>query len=64
MSAISKTDWRRKLHNGDEVTWNDPDEGRCTRRGIISSIEYQEDDAAIITWQDGGITGVFLHELS
>lgn len=61
---LAKSDWRRKLHNGDEVTWNDPDRGLCTRTGKISSIRYLEDDTAVITWQDGGETGVFLRELS
>lgn len=32
-----------ELHKGDEVTWNDPDEGRCTRTIIINTVEIDED---------------------
>jgi hypothetical protein len=56
--------WKRNLHPGDEITWNDPDAGRCSRRGIIQNIEYGEDDSAIITFTDGSVIGVFLKELS
>lgn len=29
----------RKLRNGDEVFWNDPDEGKCSKTITIQTIE-------------------------
>lgn len=31
----------RKLHHGDEVFWNDPDDGICSRHYIIGTIEIK-----------------------
>ena len=61
---IKPDDWRRHLHTGDEVTWNDPDEGRCTRTGIICEIRYIGGDIASIMFTDGWQSEVFLRELS
>ncbi len=61
---IKPDDWRKHLHSGGEVTWNDPDEGRCTRSGTICQIGYIGDDAAAITFTDGWQSEVFLSELS
>ena len=52
------------LRPGDEVTWNDPDDGHCTRSGILSAIEFIGDDSARITFQDGWSAEVLLSELS
>ena len=56
--------WRKHLHSGDEVTWNDPDDGLCTRTGKISAIEYLPENTASIIWMDGSLTEVYLSELS
>jgi hypothetical protein len=61
---IKPNDWRRRLHVGDEVTWNDPDEGQCTRTGVICEIRYIGGDIASITFTDGWRSEVFLSELS
>ena len=61
---MKKSDWRRNLHSGDEVTWNDPDDGLCSRTGVIGSIRYFGDDKAAIRWQDGDEVEVYLQELS
>ena len=61
---MKKNDWRKKLHPGDEVTWNDPDEGKCSHTGVIAEIKYQEEDVAWIMMTDGWGTEVLLKELS
>ncbi len=61
---LAVDDWRHSLGRDDEITWNDPDEGLCTRKGIIQSIVYGADDSASITWNDGTTTEVYLHEIS
>lgn len=53
----------RRLHSGDEVTWNDPDEGRCSRTGTILEIIIKG-DIVCITWSDGSTTECFARELS
>jgi hypothetical protein len=55
--------WQYFLHSGDEVTWNDPDNGICSRTGIIQSIECTEDMAKIV-WVGGDYLECFLSELS
>jgi len=56
----------KHLQPGDEVTWNDPDDGICNHTGIISEIEYfgEGDSHARITMQDGWHAEVMLKELS
>lgn len=62
---VDEDDWRRQLYSGDEVTWNDPDEGLCSRSGTILEIEYdREEDVAKITFTDGEYLEVLLEELS
>jgi hypothetical protein len=63
LDAEQESDWRENLHTGDEVTWNDPDGGICTRRGTILSISYRG-DAAHIKMTDGWESDVLLTELS
>jgi hypothetical protein len=58
-------DWRLHLAPGDEVTWNDPDCGECSRTDIIGSIEYSEDGSrARIVWKNGDELECFTDELS
>jgi hypothetical protein len=58
-------DWQTRIQAGDKVTWNDPDDGLCSRTGRIHSISYHEDEeSAMITWENGDITEVMLSELS
>lgn len=62
----------RKLHNGDEVFWNDPDEMMTSRHIIIRSVKVlAPDDGSIygdeivcIHGQDGDELECFAHELS
>jgi hypothetical protein len=61
---LPEDDWRRQLHSGDEITWNDPDEGTCSRSGTILEIEYLDEDVAKITFTDGEYLEVLLEELS
>jgi hypothetical protein len=56
--------WKYGLHGGDEVTWNDPDDGKCSRTGVIGSIEYIAGDRVRITWKDGGEVEALIEELS
>ena len=56
--------WQRNLHKGEEVTWNDPDNGACSRTAQIVAISYFGEDSASITWPDGTSTEVLLSELS
>jgi len=52
-----------QLHNGDEVFWNDPDEGTCSRVYRIRCIEIAGD---IVTIEDvdGSTLECFIDELS
>ena len=52
------------LHSGDEVTWNDPDEGTCTCTFTIQSIQHHSDDLFKITKMDGGHLEALASELS
>ena len=49
------------LRPGDEVYWNDPDEGTCSGHGIFA--KYINDEAAVIKKDDVEIE-VFVKELS
>jgi hypothetical protein len=49
------------LRPGDEVHWNDPDEGTCSGHGIF--VKYLNDEAAVIKKDDVEIE-VFVKELS
>jgi hypothetical protein len=53
----------KKLAPGDEVYWNDPDEGICSRFYIISKIEI-EGNVISITSDDGNYLDCFVWELS
>lgn len=61
---MKKNDWRKKLHPGDAVKWNDPDEGTCSHSGTIAQIRFFDDDCAWIMMTDGWGAEVRLEELS
>jgi len=55
-----------KLQNGDEVKWNDPDNGLCSRVLKIAHIELGgigNGSIANITTEDGDYIEVFANEL-
>ena len=55
----------KNLHNGDEVFWNDPDNGHCSRHIIIQSIEIDEPNEIIsIYGKKNDYLQCFAHELS
>lgn len=52
-----------KLHIGDEVRWNDPDGGACSRNIVIAGLEV-EGDVVKIKGRDGSYLECFAHEIS
>jgi hypothetical protein len=58
----------RQLRPGDEVFWNDPDQGLCSRTVKVSAIEiYNEEDgdcSMLITSPDGDDLACFASELA
>lgn len=66
---MSRRNFPWELHAGDEVFWNDPDEGACSRTLKISYITYHGEigdaDCIIqITERDGSLVECFAKELS
>lgn len=64
---MSKFPWN--LHNGDEVWWDDPDDGKCSRYHTIQDITYAGkigDDDCVISIRDidGSVLECFARELS
>jgi sortase (surface protein transpeptidase) len=53
----------KKLHSGDEVYWNDPDEGTASRVYKIRTIEVIG-EIVVITDSDGSHLECFAKELS
>ena len=53
-----------ELTSGDEVYWNDPDEGLTSRNLTISMIEIVHGDVFKIWDTDGGYLEGYLWELS
>lgn len=53
-----------EIHPGDEVTWNDPDNGTCSRTGVVESVEFHENGIVELTMNDGWTVEAFVHELS
>lgn len=51
------------LHTGDEVFWEDPDEGECSRHITIQTIEVLGDDVVRIVGKDGSELECFRSEL-
>lgn len=61
--------WVKKLHSGDEVFWNDPDDGECSRDFVIGSIKChlesgERDFPVTIYTQEGDVVECFASELS
>jgi hypothetical protein len=56
--------WVYNLAPGDEVTWNDPDEGECTRTLRIQKIEFHGDDIVKIYDTEGNYLEARVEELS
>lgn len=52
------------LQAGDEVTWNDPDDGICTKTFRILRIEWLTADVTQIAGDDGSELEANYHELS
>lgn len=63
-----KIDDAKELCPGDEVYWNDPDDGACSRYYVIHTIELRchvgVGDIARIVEQDGSVLECFISELS
>lgn len=53
----------KKLHRGDEVYWNDPDKGTCSRILKILKIEVTS-NVVHITEEDGSEVECYARELS
>jgi hypothetical protein len=53
----------KKLHSGDEVFWNDPDGGACSRSIVIAKIEIKG-ETVCITGKDGSYLECWAKELS
>jgi len=53
----------KQLHPGDEVFWNDPDEGACSRVYKIRTIELVTPNMVRIEDVDGGVLECFAREL-
>lgn len=53
----------KKLKPGDEVFWNDPDEGTCSRMLKIHSIKIVPPNVVHIEEVDGSYVEVFAREL-
>jgi len=54
--------WINNLRSGDEVYWNDPDNGICSRHMIIESIEIVG-NTVCITDTEGNYLECFKNEL-
>jgi len=59
-------DWREHLKPGDEVTWNDPDDGKCSGVYKVTSIEEAGPSGPIyhLRNEEGSEVDAFEHELS
>ena len=57
----------KQLHPGDEVYWNDPDDGACSRHLTILTIDVHPDNGpdtvVSIMEVDGSVVECFLKEL-
>ena len=62
-SDFPEVDWRKNLAAGDEVQWNDPDEGTCSRILTIRNIRWEGDDVFVIEDVDGSVVQGFIAEL-
>lgn len=53
---------RKNLQIGDEVYWNDPDDGMCS--GVFKIVEFINDTVVLLRNDSGSETEAFLNELS
>ncbi|MCD6434938.1 MAG: hypothetical protein J7L15_00900 [Clostridiales bacterium] len=53
----------KKLHTGDEVFWEDPDDGLTSRNITIQSVKVQG-EVVCISGKDGDELECYAHELS
>ncbi len=49
---------------GDTITWTDPDEGICTKIGVIQTIEWLEWDVVKIVFDDDSVLEASTNELT
>jgi len=56
--------YAKQLHSGDEITWNDPDDGLCSRSMIICEIKYKGNGAFSIIDTNGNHLECFACEIS
>jgi hypothetical protein len=54
----------KKLHPGDEVFWNDPDDGACSRIYKILTVEFFPPNLVRIEEPDGSVLECYARELS
>jgi hypothetical protein len=54
----------KELHSGDEVYWNDPDDGLCSRYYTIQTVRVREGGLIQIQDKDGSSLECFAAELS
>lgn len=52
------------LHSGDQITWNDPDGGACSRTFKIGTIERRGDILRITDQEDGWEIECYPEEIS
>ena len=52
------------FHCGDQVWWDDPDDGKCSRILTIQGIVYLADGIVKITEPDGSCLECYIEELS
>jgi len=60
---IAIENWIKRLGNGDEVCWTDPDNGICSKSLIINTIEIIG-DMVVITDENGDTLECLAEELS
>jgi hypothetical protein len=54
----------RKLHSGDQVYWNDPDDGTCSRVYQIQTIEVDPETGVVVIQEpDGSMLECYAREL-
>lgn len=49
---------------GDHVTWQDPDDGVCSRTGVLTKVEHLNDSDIRVTMEDGWEAEICESELS
>lgn len=62
-AALTKALQAGQLRPGDEVKWNDPDDGICSRTIRIQSMMWTGPDSIMLTDSDGDDIEVWITEL-